>query len=184
MYSNILCAIDGSASSAQALELAADLSRTHGAHLKLVHVVEPNMASAELARYARIEGLAGARAGAARMDPNPGLFVPGTARGIPVVSIAPPSESGSTQGLIELGERFVQSAKLSIGDGESVEGVCVVGDPAEQIVGLAKDADCDLVVLGSRGLGSVEGLFKGSVSNKVSDEVDCTCIVVQCPAAA
>jgi len=42
-----------------------------------------------------------------------------------------------------------------------------VGDPAEVIVEYAKSKDCDQILMGSRGLGSVSGLVLGSVATKV-----------------
>jgi len=42
-----------------------------------------------------------------------------------------------------------------------------VGDPAQVIVHYAKDKQCDQIVMGSRGLGSLSGLVMGSVTMKV-----------------
>ena len=42
-----------------------------------------------------------------------------------------------------------------------------VGDPAETIAGYAKKQRCDLVLMGTRGLGSVSSLVLGSVATKV-----------------
>ena len=41
------------------------------------------------------------------------------------------------------------------------------GDPAETIAGYAKEQRCDLVFMGTRGMGSVSNLVLGSVSMKV-----------------
>jgi len=46
--------------------------------------------------------------------------------------------------------------------------VCVEhGDPAAAIVRLAAETDCDHIVMGTRGLGSLAGLVMGSVATKV-----------------
>lgn len=42
-----------------------------------------------------------------------------------------------------------------------------VGDPAETIVQYAKSKNCELILMGSRGLGSVSSLVLGSVATKV-----------------
>lgn len=42
-----------------------------------------------------------------------------------------------------------------------------VGGPAETIVEYAQAKDCDQILMGSRGLGSVTGLVLGSVATKV-----------------
>lgn len=41
------------------------------------------------------------------------------------------------------------------------------GEPAHVIVAAAEERDCDTIVMGSRGLGTVAGLFLGSVAIKV-----------------
>ncbi len=53
------------------------------------------------------------------------------------------------------------------------------GDPAHQILECAEHAAADLIVLGSRGLGDLGGLFIGSVSHKVSHLSKCTCTTVK-----
>lgn len=42
------------------------------------------------------------------------------------------------------------------------------GQPARAIVDFAKKHDADVIVLGSRGSGSIDGFFLGSVSHKVT----------------
>ncbi|MBW1691455.1 MAG: universal stress protein [Deltaproteobacteria bacterium] len=67
--------------------------------------------------------------------------------------------------------------KLTIvpeGLGEYVE-----GDPAERIIDYAKEHDVDIIVIGSRGLGTFKGLLLGSVSNKVTHRADRTCVIVR-----
>ena len=43
----------------------------------------------------------------------------------------------------------------------------VIGDPARAIVKLVRKLNCDLIVMGTRGMGAVAGLVLGSVANKV-----------------
>ena len=43
----------------------------------------------------------------------------------------------------------------------------VVGDPASAIVKVAVELSCDLIVMGTRGMGAVAGLALGSVATKV-----------------
>lgn len=42
-----------------------------------------------------------------------------------------------------------------------------IGEPATSIIAFAQKTKCDEVVVGSRGLGSVKGVFLGSIANKV-----------------
>lgn len=52
-------------------------------------------------------------------------------------------------------------------------------DPAHEILQQAKKIKADLIVTGRRGLGSIKGLFLGTVSGKVSQEADCACLTVK-----
>jgi nucleotide-binding universal stress UspA family protein len=36
-----------------------------------------------------------------------------------------------------------------------------------------------MIIMGSRGLGGIKSLFLGSVSSKVCDQADCTCLTVK-----
>lgn len=53
------------------------------------------------------------------------------------------------------------------------------GDPAQQILRVAQALSVDLIVLGSRGLGTIRGLFMGSVSHKVMNLSECPCMIVK-----
>ncbi len=53
------------------------------------------------------------------------------------------------------------------------------GHPAEAIVNLARLRNCDLIVMGSRGLGTFKELLLGSVSDKVVRRASCPVLVVR-----
>jgi nucleotide-binding universal stress UspA family protein len=55
----------------------------------------------------------------------------------------------------------------------------VTGDPAEEIVRLARIYHTDLVVVGSRGLKGMEKILQRSVSAQVSEEAPCSVLVVK-----
>lgn len=52
------------------------------------------------------------------------------------------------------------------------------GPVARSIVGFAEEHDCDLIVIGKRGLGSIEEYLLGSVSHKVTGLAPCPVMVV------
>lgn len=58
-----------------------------------------------------------------------------------------------------------------------VRGFINSGPPARTIVSFAKDKHADLIVLGSRGVGDIEGYLLGSVSHKVTSLADCPVMV-------
>ncbi|MBE9030340.1 universal stress protein [filamentous cyanobacterium LEGE 11480] len=55
----------------------------------------------------------------------------------------------------------------------------VMGDPAEEIVRLARIYRTDLVVVGSRGLTGMEKILRRSVSAQVSEEAPCSVLVIK-----
>lgn len=57
------------------------------------------------------------------------------------------------------------------------------GDPAAVICRRARELRADLVVVGSRGLGRINRLLLGSVSNAVAAQADCSVLVVRAPEA-
>lgn len=52
------------------------------------------------------------------------------------------------------------------------------GQPARTIVAMANEKACDLIVVGSRGLGATEAYLLGSVSHKITSIADCPVMVV------
>jgi nucleotide-binding universal stress UspA family protein len=71
-------------------------------------------------------------------------------------------------------ERRDAGAKLLAAPAQTVEGagvrverVVLLGDPAEVIGSYVNNQRCDMVVMGTRGLGPVGGLMLGSVASKV-----------------
>ena len=52
-------------------------------------------------------------------------------------------------------------------------------DPADGILKVAKSVDADLIVVGARGLGTVERFLRGSVSTKVAHHSPCDVLIVE-----
>ena len=65
-----------------------------------------------------------------------------------------------------------------------VEYTVVDGDPVDEIIDVARTRDADLIVLGSRGLGSISSLMLGSVSNAVLHQADRPVLVAKSPVTA
>jgi nucleotide-binding universal stress UspA family protein len=66
---------------------------------------------------------------------------------------------------------------LDLGAGQ-VRAFVKSGQPARGLVSFAQEHDADLIVVGSRGLGSAEGFLLGSVSHKVTGLADRPVLVV------
>jgi len=83
--------------------------------------------------------------------------------------------------LIEVGQHILDGAKGHAQQKglDNVETRLESGDPADRILHCIDDENIDCVVMGSRGLSNVKGLFLGSVSHKVANHAACTCITVK-----
>jgi len=57
--------------------------------------------------------------------------------------------------------------------------VVIEGNPGVMIVEFVKQNDCDLVVMGSRGLSGLKELFLGSVSHYVVQKAPCPVFIVK-----
>lgn len=64
-------------------------------------------------------------------------------------------------------------------DCDDVETIVRGGNPAQQILHYAKKRPVDIIVMGSRGLSDLKGLLLGSVSHRVTNLAECTCITVR-----
>ncbi len=62
-----------------------------------------------------------------------------------------------------------------------VETQCEQGDPATEIVRVAEQSDCDLIVLGSRGRSGLSRVLLGSVAESVLRRASCPALIVKTP---
>jgi nucleotide-binding universal stress UspA family protein len=62
--------------------------------------------------------------------------------------------------------------------GVSIDKMLVFGKAREKIVEACKAGGCDLIVMGSRGVGGIRGCI-GSVSRSVVDEAPCPVLIVK-----
>lgn len=60
-----------------------------------------------------------------------------------------------------------------------IETVVRGGYPAQQILKFAKKNHVDIIVMGSRGRSDFKGLLLGSVSHRITNLAECTCITVR-----
>jgi len=78
----------------------------------------------------------------------------------------------------DLGEKSLSRALDAIGKKINVEKKLEFGSTSDKIVEVAEKGNCDLIVLGRRGLGTVERLLLGSVSDGVSNKAKCSVLIV------
>jgi nucleotide-binding universal stress UspA family protein len=174
MYKTILAATDGSEHANKAIDLASDLAAKDDAKLVLIHVLLSGQRVKPLMRWAEVEHIGGAR-------PS------GLAMAMAEVPLAKSPHAGdddpflSAQVAQAIGDHLLQSSKRVAAERgvKEVKGVVADGDPAKAILDCAKTEGADMIVLGSRGLSDLKGLLVGSVSHKVSQLAECTCVTVR-----
>jgi nucleotide-binding universal stress UspA family protein len=78
-----------------------------------------------------------------------------------------------------VGEKIIEEAGKEFEDaGLKFQTELLEGPVAEAIMNVAETRDADLIVLGARGMSSLEGLLLGSVSQKVIHYATCPVLVV------
>ena len=77
------------------------------------------------------------------------------------------------------GEELIAFAKELIGDGIPVHEELLFASPAESIIEAAETQNCDLIVMGTRGLGGLRGLLLGSQIHKVISLAKCPVLAVK-----
>jgi nucleotide-binding universal stress UspA family protein len=102
--------------------------------------------------------------------PIPGPWARGAA------APAPELENAITEYAEETTREVVQ--RLSAPD-RSVEGVMLRGRAAGAIIDAARDLDADLIIVGSRGHGTITSLLLGSVSSEIVDQSLCPVLVAR-----
>jgi nucleotide-binding universal stress UspA family protein len=175
MTRKILVALDGSVQAGKALDLAIDMAKAFDAELLAVHVIsdrpltegERDLVEAEYREEVR-QALAGFRT-------DPGLAQV-TAEGLIKTSLNVGLIIHTTLGRHML-TRAEQAARRK--GVRLIKTILQDGDPASTIVGVANREKADLIVIGSRGLGQIEGLLLGSVSHKVTYSAESTVVIVK-----
>jgi len=174
MFNTIMVTSDGSSHAGKAVRIASDLAARYGAKLVAMHVLGHGPVPAALARMADVEHLT-----------QP--VHPKSANVANVQASLAVSESGADSREHRervrqaIADKILAEAKRTA-KSAGVEDVVIMsgeGDPADAILGCAKRVSADLIVMGSRGLSDLEGLLMGSVSHKVCQRSECSCISVK-----
>jgi len=177
MIEHILVPIDGSDHAWKALDIACILAQSAKADLTMVHIATDRPLSEDEQRFASVEFPAELHdslnfSELARVSGS----VESSAR-LAMKQYSEASEAlrgaiGNT--LIEEGRARAHEHGLA-----DVKGTVLYGDPAQQILDYAQKHGNDTIIMGSRGLGTLEELWLGSVSHKVSNMARCSCMTVK-----
>jgi len=148
----ILVATDSSAASNRAVEMAAQMAEQYDAELHIIHVIRDMQIPFEIKEIPELEPHA--------------LESFHNAREEVMRKIA--------ESVLRLAKE--KAGKVSAGKIQTVIGA---GDPATSILDLARRQNVDLIVIGTRGLGKLKGQILGSVSRKVSNNAETSCLIVR-----
>lgn len=179
MIKTIISPTDGSAHARKAVDLAGDLAGKYGARLVLLYVVTDGLTPGDVRALIDVTRLPDdARAELERVEQEQkaamsAMSDDATGWGASAIPLSPALLGAVGNVVLDAAE----SAARGHGAPE-VNAVLMHGDPARCILSLA-DAEADMIVMGTRGLTSLAGLFVGSVSHKVNQLSRCTCIAVR-----
>lgn len=150
MIQSILIAVDGSAHSMKAVGIGAEIAAPLKAKLILLNVAKPDKAIEAMRQFARTEHA--------------------TDRDADIIDIL---KRGAEEMLKEA------AAKAQAAGVEQVNVEVMEGPIARTIVTRAEKHGADMIVVGSRGLGDIEGLLRGGVSHRVETLAKCPVLVVK-----
>jgi len=150
MVKKILVPIDGSEHSDKALDYALDLAEKYSAEINLLSVAQPFIAA------------------------GPSFIGYPMTVPLDTASYVKDIETAHEK-ILEEAHKKAKKIKPDI----KVSKQLVNGRPADRIVEVANKRGCDLIVMGSRGVGGIKGLFLGSVSDRVADQAHCPVLIVK-----
>ena len=168
MFQTILVPVDGSGYADTAVRMAAAIKEKFSSRIILLHVL--GEIPEAMLRAAEIEHVAPDAA------PRPLRL-----ERLPEDIMATITVSASTEVLEFVAAAILDHARelaAQTGTGE-VETRVEQGDAAEEILATAKSEGADLIVMGHRGLGSLERMLLGSVSTKVCQLADCCALIAK-----
>jgi len=157
---SILVPVDGSEHADKAVEFASDLAARWGAELNLLHVHLAGHVPKEIRK----------------LSDKPGEERPGVAMGAAYVPGGLPREV-----IEDIGQKLLERAKKTAekAGAKKVKAEAVDGPVSKTLLDHAKKKKADMIVMGSRGLGDLQGLLIGSTSHKVQQLAECTVVTVK-----
>ena len=98
------------------------------------------------------------------------------------IGLSPVNLATHIDGLMDFRKKILLDAVKKAKNKNSelvVTKILAEGRPSDKIVETAKEQKCDLIVIGSRGLGGIKEFFLGSVSNRVADHAQCPVLIIK-----
>lgn len=155
MINKILLATDASEASDRALTMAVQLATQNSAEIHVIHVIRDMQLPFEIKEIPEIES-----------------------------DTIESFSSAREEIMRKVAKTILRNAKEKAENAgaSKVETAIGTGDPATAILGYAKRWDMDMIVIGTRGLGKLDklkGSILGSVSRKVTNNAETSCLIVR-----
>ena len=174
MFKSIVVAFDGSPHSSKALEIAAGLAADEKARLGIAYVIDVSHMTVpdDVRRMGEVEHI---------IDPKPSMPVDFGRAPVSTLSSMTELSQQSDRALFQYSEFLLEQAEESARHYgvTSVDSRALLGDPAEEVVAYARDQQADLIVCGNRGFGKLKTLLLGSISHKIAQMAECSCMTVK-----
>lgn len=178
MFKTIVVATDSSDHAGKAVAVAGDLAAKYDANLTLIHILlRRDSEASDIRSLIDVNNLPDSqREDLERFESLQQQRKKGTSGVVISVAIPIPEDL-----LVAVGNAIIAKAEAIAREhgASKIDSIMSEGDPADIIVDCARSRSADLIVLGTRGLSGLKGMFVGSVSHKVSQLADCTCITVR-----
>jgi len=174
---NILITVDGSAHSYAALDVAASLAKQHDASVVLLHVVSEKSVTRAMRKGVEVEFSHEIEQRMKAVDFRAPL--PDEAQYARTML----AQSNNIHQVVDtlVGESIVERATAALREYniKPTNTIVANGDPADHIIDVSKSHNIDTIVMGSRGVGKLQGLLLGSVSQSVLHDAECSVIIVK-----
>jgi nucleotide-binding universal stress UspA family protein len=152
MINKILVATDASAASNRALNMAAQFAVQHDAELLIIHVIRDMQIPYEIKEIPELETHTFESFNDAREK---------------IMRMI-------AESVLKTARKKAEKAGAS-----KVQTAIGTGDPASSILGFARRRKVDMIVLGTRGLGKLKSTILGSVSRKITNNAETSCLIVR-----
>ena len=148
----ILVATDASAASNRALDMAAQFAVLHDAEMLVIHVIREMQIPFEIDEIPELE-----------------------------FHQIESFNDAHEEIMRKIAESILRIAreKAEKAGVKNIQTAIGTGDPAHSILGFAERSNADMIAMGTRGLGKLKGTLLGSVSRKVADHAETSCLIVR-----
>lgn len=171
---SIIVATDGSSSGENAVQVAADIAKSRGAEVLILSVLDDKALPESIRTMARAEHLVDQK----RLADESHIANIPTWMMKDLHGAAQADEDAALHQIVaELAVKRAQEILKKAGVTSLSEEIGS-GDVADAIIDAAERHGADMIVMGSRGFGSLKSLVYGSTSRDVAKRAKCSCVSV------